>query len=383
METEVKVHVLTPFALDKNLGRAYNDAMRMIPDDDWACLIDYDVQFLTSDAIAHMHEYVRLNPDAGMFTCYTNRIGCGEQLLNGQFNENPDMLQHLQLAEKQKSRLYKTTELKSLTSGFLMLISKKTWKEIPFEESGKCLGVDNAFCKALLASGKKVLRMDGIYVFHTYRLGKGRFDTSHLKAKPVKIIYTAIFDNYDKLQPVKPAKGWRYICFTNTDLKADGWEIVKVDSAPKMNRKIKLQPHLFLPPHDVSIYLDGNISIDCNPDELISGKSFCVMEHPHRNNLRDEVAACIRLKKANADLMTKQANAYLESGYNGDGMSSNGVIIRTNTEANRMVNEAWWREVEQHSHRDQLSLGYVAWVYGLKVEIMPHLKGMKYRKHGT
>ena len=382
MAQAVKVHVLTPFALDKNLGKAYNDAMRMIPDNDWACLIDYDVQFLTPDAIAHMHEYVRLNPDAGMLTCFTNRIGCGEQLLNG-FSENSDMLHHLQLAEKQKKNLYKVTELKSLTSGFLMLISKKTWKGFPFEESGKCLGVDNAFCKALLAGGKKVLRMDGIYVFHTYRLGKGRFDTSHLKRKEVKIIYTAIFDNYDTLQPVKPAKGWRYICFTNTDLKADGWEVYHKESGPKENRRVKLMPHRFLPPHDVSIYHDGNISIECNPDELIKGKNFCVMTHPHRNNLRDELAACIRLKKANADLMTKQVNTYLESGYNGEGMSSNGVIIRTNTDINRSINEAWWKEVEEHSHRDQLSLGYVFWKWCKSYETIPYLQGMKYRKHGT
>lgn len=376
------IHVTIPYALDKNLGAAYNRAMQLIPANDWACIIDYDVQFLTPDAIKHLHEYVRLHPDAGMMTCFTNRVGCNEQLLSGKFSEKSDMLHHLNLAKIQQKKLYQMTELKSLISGFLMVIKKETWEDHRFVESGKCLGVDNHFCKAVQASGKKVLRMDGIYVFHTYRLGKNRLDASHLKVPATKIIYTCVFDNYDILRPVKPTPGWRYICFTNTDMKAEGWEIKKVDSNKKTNRQIKLQPHLFLPEHDVSIYVDGNITISCDPDGLIKGNTFCMMQHPHRNNLRDELAACIKLKKANKDVMTNQVNKYFEDGYPGTGMTSNGVIIRRNTEENKKINEAWWQEVEKHSHRDQLSFGYVAWKMGLNYETIPYLYGMHIRKHG-
>lgn len=377
------IHVVTPYSTDKNLATAYNETMAIIPDGDWACIIDYDVQFLTPDAIQHLYEYVRRFPNAAMFSCYTNRIGCKEQLLNGKFSEDPNILNHIKLAEQQKKHLYTASAFTSLTSGFLMLISKEKWKRFRFNENGRCLGVDNDYCKQLHDAGQITYRMNGIYVFHTYRLGKGRFDTSHLKTKPVKIIYTCIFDNYDILKPVKPAKGWRYICFANTEMKADGWEVVRIDSEPKINRKIKLQPHIYLPPHDVSIYHDGNIEIACDPDSLIRNKSFCVMQHPHRNNLRDELAACIRLKKANAELMTKQVSAYLDSGYDGIGMTSNGVIIRTNTEENKKVSEAWWKEVEEYSHRDQLSFGYVAWKHGLAYQTIPFLDGFKYRKHGT
>lgn len=379
----MKVHVMTPYSLTKNLGEAYNQAMALIPDGDWACFIDYDVQFLTPDAIAVLHEYAKLYPDAGMLTCFTNRIFCKEQLLSGKFSENPDMLHHIKLAEIQRKQLYKATQLQSLTSGFLMLISKSMWMNHKFVENGKCLAVDNEFAKSLYAAGKKVIRMDGLYVFHNYRLGKNRFDTSHLKKQQVKIVYTSIFDNYDELKPVKPAPGWKYICFTNTDMKADGWEVVKVDKEFRINRKIKLMPHKYLPPHDISIYRDGNIELADSPDKIIEGKNYCVMIHPDRNNLQDELKACIRLKKGNEEQMTKQVEQYLSEGYPGQGLTSNGVIIRKNSEQNNAINEAWWNEVLNHSGRDQLSFGYVCWKNKLNYETFPFLQGFDYRRHDS
>lgn len=379
----MKLHVLTPYALDKNLGRAYNEAMAMIPDSDWACLIDYDVQFLTPDAIAHIHEYIKRNHTAGMLTCYTNRIGCKAQLLNGTFNESPDMLQHIKLAAKQQQHLYQTTALNMLTSGFLMVLSKATWQQHKFDETGKCLGIDNNFAQQLLSAGKSILRMDGIYVFHTYRLGKNRYDTKHLKQKPINIVYTVITGGYDKLQPVKPQAGWRYICFTDSDVKADGWEIVKIEPDPdltshKLSRKYKLLPHRYLPAHDLSIYHDANISIQCDLNTLAqTGTDFAVMQHPERDNLLDELKACIRLKKADQFVMSKQVEGYYNSGYPGTGLTANGVIIRRNTEFNAHFNLQWWNEILNQSHRDQLSFGYCAWKNNLQYSTIPFLQGMK------
>jgi GT2 family glycosyltransferase len=61
-----------------------------------------------------------------------------------------------------------------------MLVSKKTWNEIKFSESGKCLGVDNDFSANVLERGKKIYRMDSLYVFHAYRLKNGIKDKTHL-----------------------------------------------------------------------------------------------------------------------------------------------------------------------------------------------------------
>jgi GT2 family glycosyltransferase len=176
------VHIVKPYAIDKNLGRAYNVAMRMIPDGDWACLMDCDTMFLTPDCGHILHEYVNWNPTAGLFTCLTNRIHplAKDQLLHGVISDNTSIDYHTQLAYHQKHELFKVTTINHMISGFLMMVSKKTWSEKPFSEAGKCLGVDNDFSQNILARGKSVLRMDGLYVWHTYRLKNGIKDKTHL-----------------------------------------------------------------------------------------------------------------------------------------------------------------------------------------------------------
>jgi len=169
---KMKIHIKTPFAEDKNLGRAYNEAFDDVEERDWVCLIDHDVLFLTPDAISIMYEYVRSYPETGLFTCYTNRIHplAVDQLLDGRVNENTCIKYHQERAYNQKRFGVTVAEINHVISGFLMLVSKKTWREIKFPEHGKCLGVDNEFSQKVLKAGKKIYRMNGLYVWHSYRL---------------------------------------------------------------------------------------------------------------------------------------------------------------------------------------------------------------------
>ena len=176
------IHILKPFDTEKNLGRAYNKAMSTIPDGDWACLMDLDTMFLTPDAGIILNEYVNEYPKTGMFTCFANRIHplSHHQLIGGKISENTNVEYHIELAYEQKLKTPKARVLNTLVSGFLMMISKETWNEIKFDESKKCLGVDNDYCAKLIQAKKSILRMDGLYVFHIYRLKNGINDKSHL-----------------------------------------------------------------------------------------------------------------------------------------------------------------------------------------------------------
>ncbi len=179
----MKIHILKPYSIDKNLGRAYNEAVKLIPDGDWACLMDYDTMFLTPDCGRILHEYASLFPNTGMFTCYTNRIHPQSihQLYQGEIIESNDIADHIPLAEEAKKNLYKATSLDTVISGFLMMIKKETWKDVQFSENRLCLGVDNDYCARLMDNGRSILRMNGMYVWHTYRLKNGIQDKSHLK----------------------------------------------------------------------------------------------------------------------------------------------------------------------------------------------------------
>lgn len=178
----MQIHITAPYRLDKDLGRGYNEFMKLIPDDDFACFIDYDVMLLTPDAGAILHEYASRFPNA-LLTCYTNRVSplAHQQLYFGTVNEESDIRWHLDRAEKQKEHLYNVTPIFKDISGFLMLLSKKTWLNHPFPELGKPLGVDTNYGRTVRANGVKILRMDGLYVFHTYRLLNGINNKEHLK----------------------------------------------------------------------------------------------------------------------------------------------------------------------------------------------------------
>lgn len=174
------IHILTPYSIEKNLGKAYNESVRLLPDDSWACVTDYDVMFLTPDCGVILQEYVNMFPHTGIFTCLTNRIHplAKDQLLNG-VSEFTDIMIHTKIAQSQREKLYQVKEVDHPISGFLMMFKKSTWERIKFVENGKCLGVDNFFSDAVLKSGLKINVMEGLYVWHSYRIENIK-DKSHL-----------------------------------------------------------------------------------------------------------------------------------------------------------------------------------------------------------
>lgn len=173
---------IVPYRSDKNLGKGYNEAMQLLPDGGTAILRDGDTQYLTSDYGTIIEEYVRLFPGA-VLTCLTNRISplSKMQLLKGKPDENSDIRYHIDLAEKQKKHLYSVTEIQRDISGMLMVIPKDVWLQHPFKEGIGCLGVDTEFNRRIRAAGVKILRCDGLYLFHSYRLINGIFSKTHLK----------------------------------------------------------------------------------------------------------------------------------------------------------------------------------------------------------
>ena len=179
----MKVHDVVPFSLEKNLGRAYNEAMNLIPDGDFACLRDGDTMFLTPDYGEILHHYAMSEPlHCGVMTCFTNRLSelSRLQLRNGLVDEESNMKVHIAHAEHQKKKLYQSTIIQRDISGFLMLVSKDVWKRIPFAEDGQCIGVDTYWSRRIREAGLYIYRMDGLYVWHTYRLKNGILDKSHL-----------------------------------------------------------------------------------------------------------------------------------------------------------------------------------------------------------
>lgn len=173
----------TPYSLDKNLGKAYNDYVRCVPsDDDWIALVDADTMWLRPDFGHQLEEIISANPCTGMFTCWTNRVGNIKQRYTNMWGET-DILRHRRVAThvQQKFRT-EVIDLNVKISGHLMLFKKQTWKDVGgFSEDLKILGVDNDFSYRILKKGLKIQLMKGVYLLHYYRMAEGRLSANHLK----------------------------------------------------------------------------------------------------------------------------------------------------------------------------------------------------------
>lgn len=175
------IYVNIPYRTDKNLSKAYNEAIRLIPENEFICLKDWDCYFLIPEHIAMIEKYTELYPDA-VLTCLTNRIHplSQEQLYAGHVSENSDLKYHIKIAQTLSKKPYDVIEIKEHLSGFLMVFNKRIWERIKFDGEG-CLGIDTNFRKQLQKNHIPMYVMQNIYVFHQYRIMTGIHDKSHLK----------------------------------------------------------------------------------------------------------------------------------------------------------------------------------------------------------
>lgn len=173
--------ICTPYRKDRNLGKAYNEIMQMLSDNDSACFTDGDTCFLTPDFGTIIQNYHERYPNT-VLTCKTNRIHRLSKQLDGwQMDEECNVRDLITKAESRK-HLTTVTEIRpgEGMSGVLMVVSKKIWKEVPFIENGGCLGVDSQFRIDLHNAGIKTYIMDGLFIFHQYRLLNGHLNKTHL-----------------------------------------------------------------------------------------------------------------------------------------------------------------------------------------------------------
>lgn len=180
----MNVHFITPYDSGKNLGKAYNDAMRLIPDGDSACIRDIDTLFLTPEQPAIIEKYANEYPDA-VLTCLVNRVSqlSRHQLLGETVSEDSDIRNHIKLAELQQEKfkiIRSVYEINRDISGVLIVVPKSVWEKVPFPDNGGCLGVDTQIGRLWRAAGIKILRMNAVYLFHIYRLSNGVHSKKHL-----------------------------------------------------------------------------------------------------------------------------------------------------------------------------------------------------------
>jgi GT2 family glycosyltransferase len=171
-----------PYSITKNLGAAYNQYCEMVPDNDWICLMDGDCMFLRADFGHLIEKYIAKWPHTKLFIPVVNRVGKGSQCHRGKRSADPNIINHKTIADR-VGNLLEVKDMNGTKAPSMpcFIFSKKTYNQIGgFDETGNILGVDLRFSRKACELGK-CYRMNGLYMFHYYRLKEGYKSLKHIK----------------------------------------------------------------------------------------------------------------------------------------------------------------------------------------------------------
>lgn len=197
------------------------------------------------------------------------------------------------------------------------------------------------------------------------------------------VIYTAVTAGYDRLGAIEHNAAVAY-CERTGDV-ASGWsprglmaalpESYRGLDANRRAKWFKLHPHRLFPDHELSIWIDGSVSVRAPIDEWIAqlDTPWAVFPHRGRSCILEEAAACGALCKDEPVRMFRQIARYFVEGYpRHHGLSENTVIVRRHADAAVIaLAERWWREILHGSSRDQLSFDYCCWKEGFRYQRLP------------
>src|SRR3954467_15008139 len=102
----MKVHYISPYRTDKNIGKAINEAIMGLNAsvDDWVVHTDQDVLWLLPDSKSQLEE-ILLTTQYRILAPRMNRLGNDYQLVPGVFNVT-DIRQHIALAYRMSRENY-------------------------------------------------------------------------------------------------------------------------------------------------------------------------------------------------------------------------------------------------------------------------------------
>ena len=119
-----------PIECEKNIGCAYNKFMEILPnDDDWACFLDHDAMFTTTNWYNQLNELISSNSEIGAFGAMTNRIGYPPQLVGNIDLMSNDIEYHRNVGDHLYKNHYNELFFPKETthySGVFILLKKKT-----------------------------------------------------------------------------------------------------------------------------------------------------------------------------------------------------------------------------------------------------------------
>lgn len=209
------------------------------------------------------------------------------------------------------------------------------------------------------------------------------------------IIFTAVFGVYRKVvngflnhwdlpRVYSPPEGWDLVYYLITDMAtfetnprlkhSSGWSIIfyEGEGSPRYKaRRVKLLDYLeLLPPHDLSIWIDSNVSMvpeTCfhHFRRLPLDKPLWTLAHPARRCTYQEIEHCYQCGIGDPESFRFQRRLLEKEGFPSNlGLVETRILGRRPTETIRLFSEAWWTWFTlfpRHHLRDQCSFMPALW----------------------
>lgn len=193
--------------------------------------------------------------------------------------------------------------------------------------------------------------------------------------KKYKVIYTCITNNYDCLKhTVYNQEEFDYIFFgQNNDNIEQPWKFIDInplkqvigtDNPIKVARFFKTHPHLFFKNYEQSLWIDGNIDIITDPNNIfeifLQDQHMLISNHPQRNSIYSQAQVCKVMNKDTKQNIDRLLEYFNKEGFKDQsGLVQSGLILRRhkNIECIKLM-EFWWNIIKKYSCRDQLSFSF-------------------------
>ncbi len=179
------------------------------------------------------------------------------------------------------------------------------------------------------------------------------------------VIYTAIIGDYDSPQKISTIHdNIDYICITKEDYPFQipkPWLQQFYNDNSLSNKDIarycKIHCHEFFPNHTISLWVDGNIGICGDINELLKTQfktgDIALYNHWCRTDVHQELYICALLGHDFAWKLRKQSKRYQKLKNSNQFYETNVLIRRHNKKNVITAMELWWHEYKTGGKRDQ------------------------------
>ena len=230
--------------------------------------------------------------------------------------------------------------------------------------------------------GRKLLRKGRRYknVSSPSQADKATFSECWAQSTDKRIVvYTCLFGNYEALkEPKAPDPRVEWIVFTdNPNLTSKIFNVVLItealSSVRRTSRLPKILAHRYLPPHDISLYVDASLQVVGSDvvgfvEAALGNEDAALFKHHEFRTVFEEIQLCRDLGIERPEICDRMVEIYSETKeFKNPPIFENMLIVRRNNSAVKRCNEYWWSLFREGAQRDQLSLALAQHTTGIQI----------------